>query len=185
MREWVLMKSLARLRHTRVGIGALVVAVLVLAAPPAVSAVASRSSVSPRCAANGLVVWLNTQGSGAAGAIYYRVELTNLSGHACMLGGYPRVAAVDLQGRQLGKGSGRFVSSKPTFRLANRATASFVLEIVDVENFPSSVCHPVTAAGLRVFAPHDNASKVVPFPFRACSQGSAEYLWAQAAHPHP
>lgn len=132
-----------------------------------------------------MVAWLNTQGSGAAGAIYYRVELTNLSGRACTLSGYPRVAAVDLRGRQLGKGSGRSVSSKPTVRLANRATASFVLEIVDVANFPSSVCRPVTAAGLRVFQPHDNASKIVPFPFRACSQSRAEYLWAQAVQPHP
>ena len=131
------------------------------------------------------MIWLNTHASGAAGSIYYGVELTNFSGHACALSGYPRVAAVSLRGRQVGKGSGRLVSSKPTVRLARGATVSFVLKIVDVANFPSPRCRPVTAAGLRVFPPHETASKVIPFPFRACSQSGAEYLWAQAVQPHP
>ena len=139
---------------------------------------------TPRCATSGLVVWLDTQGSGAAGSIYYRLKLTNLSGHACTLIGYPRVAAVSLRGRQLGSGAGRYVSRTPLVTLANRATASVVLEIIDVGNFSASVCRPVTAAGLRFFPPKQNASKVVPFPFRACSRSGPGYLWAQAVQPH-
>jgi hypothetical protein len=30
-------------------------------------------------------------------------------------------------------------------------------------------CHRVTAAGLRIYPPNQTASKVVPFPFSACS----------------
>jgi Protein of unknown function (DUF4232) len=170
------------LRRSRIGARALASTAL-LAAVCATVAAAS-ASPAPRCQTSGLAIWLNTQGSGAAGSIYYRVELTNLAGRACTLAGYPRVAAVDLGGRQIGKGSERFVSRKPTFQLANGATASFVLQITDVANFPSSACRPTTAAGLRVFPPHEAASKVVPFPFRACSRSTAEYLWAQAVQPH-
>ena len=48
---------------------------------------------APRCATSGLVVWLDTQGDGAAGSIYYKLELTNLSRHTCTLLGYPGVSA--------------------------------------------------------------------------------------------
>jgi len=86
--------------------------------------------------------------------------------------------------RQLGSGSNRYVSRMPLVTLANRATASVVLEIIDVNNFSASACRPVTAAGLRVFPPKRNASKVVPFPFRACSRTGPEYLAAAAVQPH-
>ncbi len=145
---------------------------------------ARAATATPACATGGLVVWLDTQGSGTAGSVVYTVELTNLSGRACALSGYPRVAAVDLAGRQLGSGSIRFVSRKPNVTLRSGATASFALQIVEVENFPASTCRPVTAAGLRVFPPHQNASKVVPFPFRACSRSGPDYLSAQAVQGH-
>jgi Domain of unknown function (DUF4232) len=55
-------------------------------------------------------------------------------------------------------------------------TATAVLQIVDAGNFPPSACHPVTAAGLRVFPPNQTRSKVVPFPFGACSRRGPVYL---------
>lgn len=55
---------------------------------------------TPRCATAGLVVWMNTQGSGAAGSVFYTLKFTNLSGHACTLRGYPGVSAVSLGGRR-------------------------------------------------------------------------------------
>jgi len=149
-------------------------------APPRAAAAAG----TPRCATSGLVIWLDTQGSGAAGHFYYRLEFTNLSGHTCTLLGYPRVAAVNLRGHRLGSGSGRYVSRMSLVTLANWATATVVLEIGDVSNFAASACRPVTAAGLRVFPPKRNASKVVPFPFRACSRTGPGYLWAQAVRPN-
>ena len=97
-----------------------------------------------------------------------------------MLSGYPRVAGVDLNGRQLGSGSGRERSSTPKVTLRNLATASILLEIVDVYNFSPSYCGQVTAAGLRLYAPDQNASKVIPFPFKACSRTGPAYLWVQA-----
>lgn len=139
---------------------------------------------TPKCATSRLVVWLDTQGNGTAGSIYYTLELTNLSTHACTLGGYPGVSAVNLAGHQLGSAASRDTAHKPhVVTLAPGASATAVLRIVDAGNFPSSSCHQVTAAGLRVFPPNMTSSKVVPFPFSACSQAGPVYLSVRAVQP--
>jgi Protein of unknown function (DUF4232) len=136
---------------------------------------------TPKCATSGLVVWLDTQGNGAAGSDFYTLELTNLSGHTCTLGGYPGVSAVTLAGHQLGSAASRDNAIKPrTITLANGASATALLRIVDAGNFPSSTCQEVTAAGLRVFPPNLTASKVVPFPFLACGHTGPVYLSVRA-----
>ena len=148
---------------------------------PAASAGAAAAAGTPRCATSALVVWLDTKGSGTAGSIYYNLELTNLSGHACTLLGYPGVSAVNLRGQQLGSGASREAFQKPrVVTLASGASATVVLRIVDADNFPSSVCRQVTAAGLRIYPPGQTASKVVPFPFRACSRTGQSNLLVRA-----
>lgn len=138
---------------------------------------ATAAASTPRCATSGLVVWLDTQGNGAAGSIYYNLKFTNLSGHACTLFGYPGVSAVDLGGHQLGSAASRNAAHKPrVVSLANGATATAVLRIAEAGNFPVSTCRPVTAAGLRVYPPNQTAAKVVPFLFRACSRRGPVYL---------
>ncbi len=132
---------------------------------------AARATAALPCATSRLVIWIDTQGSGAAGSTYYTLELTNLSRSACTLVGYPRVSAVDLAAHRLGRAASRDTAhAARTVRLAPGASATSVLRIVDAANFPRPVCRPTTAAGLRVFAPHASASKLVPFPFRACSR---------------
>jgi len=41
-------------------------------------------------------------GGGAAGSVYYRLELTNLSTATCTVNGYPKVNAVDRKGHRFG-----------------------------------------------------------------------------------
>jgi hypothetical protein len=126
---------------------------------------------TPRCTTAGLDIWLNTAGNGTAGSIFYNLQLTNLSGHACTLSGYPRVAAVNLAGRQIGRESSREAVQKArVLTLKNGASAIAVLRIVDAANFPAAACREVTAAGLRVRPPGQRASRLVPFPFRTCSR---------------
>jgi hypothetical protein len=135
---------------------------------------------SPRCTTSGLVVWLNTQGNAGAGSAFYNLEFTNLSGHPCTLVGYPGLSAVDLGGHRLGSAAARTPSPVHVVHLANGATASAAIRIVGADNFPSSTCHQVTAAGLRVFPPNQTASKVVAFPFRPCSATGLVYLDVKA-----
>jgi Protein of unknown function (DUF4232) len=134
-----------------------------------------------RCRTPGLVVWLDTNGNSAAGSTYYKLKLTNLSGHACTLFGYPGVSAVNLRGAQLGSAASRDTARTPhTVRLGIGATAVATLRIVSTGNFPSSSCHPTRAAGLRVYPPNATASKIVPFPFRACARSGPSYLSVRA-----
>jgi hypothetical protein len=117
------------------------------------------------------VVWLDTMGSGTAGSTYYTLNLTNLSGHACTLRGYPGVSAVTLTGSQLGAAATRDASSPiRTVSLRAGASASSALRITDIGVFSPSLCGPTTAAGLRVYPPGQTASKLIPFPFAACSR---------------
>ena len=131
---------------------------------------------TPACATSGLDVWLDTQGQGAAGTIYYKLKFTNLSGGTCTVFGYPGLSGVNLAGTQLGSAATRIGATPHTVTLANGATAFARIGIVEAGIFPSSQCGPVTAAGLRVFPPNQTQSKKVPFPFAACSKTGPLYL---------
>ena len=138
-------------------------------------------AAAPKCATSGLVVWLGSGPSGTAGSFYYSLDLTNLSGRRCTLSGYPGVSGVNLAGTQVGSAASRDTTTTPHLvTLAAGASAVAVLRIVDVNNFPSAKCRKTTAAGLRVYPPNQTASKVVPFPFPACSRSGPVYLSAGA-----
>ncbi|HEX4323202.1 MAG TPA: DUF4232 domain-containing protein [Gaiellaceae bacterium] len=152
-----------------------------LAALFVVPACGSALKAPPKCTTSGLVVWLNTNGDGAAGSTYFKLEFTNLSGSACTLTGYPGVSGVDRSGHQLGTAAGHDpATAAHTVTLANGATKAATLRIVEAGNFPASTCHLTTAAGLRVYPPNQTASKLVPFPFRACARTGPAYLSVRA-----
>ncbi len=151
---------------------------------------AALAAGTPKCATSGLVVWLNQEGGGGTlGSIYYKLELTNLSGHTCTLYGYPGVAAVNLAGHQLGgaamrettPGKGLVTLASASSTLNNSSTATAIVRIVTVGALPG--CRPVAAAGLRVYPPGQKASKVIPFPFEACSRIARTNLVIQAVAP--
>jgi hypothetical protein len=150
--------------------GAGLVATLALAGGSSGPASAG-TTATPRCKTAGLVVWLDTNAGAAAGSAYYKLKLTNLSGHACTLTGFPGVSAVDLRGRQIGPAAYRDTTVTPrTIRLANGSTAVALLRVTSPGNYAPSVCHPTTAAGLRVYPPNAVASKVMPYPLRVCAR---------------
>jgi Domain of unknown function (DUF4232) len=133
-----------------------------------------------RCSTPGLVVWLNTQGDHAAGSSYYELRFTNLSGRTCTLRGFPGVAAVSIAGHQLGRAAARTrAGTSRQVRLPNNATAVATIQIANAHNFPTSACRPVVAAALRVYPPNQTASKLVPFPFPACSRAGPVYLFVR------
>jgi Protein of unknown function (DUF4232) len=136
----------------------------------------STQASAARCATSGLVVWLNTNGDGAAGSTYFKLEFTNLSGHTCTLAGYPGVSAIDLAGHQIGAAASRSPSAAHVVTLASAATATATLRIVQAGNFPPSACGQKTAAGLRVFPPNQTASKLIPFPFPTCARTGSRIL---------
>ncbi len=135
------------------------------------------TSSLPRCQTSGLVVWLDPIGNGAAGSFYDNLRFTNLSGRFCELTGFPGVSAVGLTGAQVGLAARRSLPrAVVSVRLAPGATSTSVIQLADVANFPSGACHEVMAAGLRVYPPGATASKLIPYPFEACSSYSATFL---------
>jgi hypothetical protein len=157
--------------------GAFACAALVPASALAASGAAQGSrTTTPACATSGLDVWLNTQGSGAAGTIYYNLEFTNLSGSTCTLFGYPGVSGTSLSGTQLGSAAVRIGATPHTVTLADGATATATLGIVQAGIFPAAQCGPVTGAGLRVYPPNQTQFRKVPFPFPACAKTGPGYL---------
>jgi len=56
-----------------------------------------------------------------------------------------------------------------------------VLSITDVGVFSTGACHPVTAAGLRIYPPNQFTAKLVPYPLRACTTGQV-FMRVGAVH---
>lgn len=169
---------------------------LLVLALPSTPALAS-TAAAPACTTGNLDVWLNTMGNGAAGSSYYNLNFTNLSAHSCTLYGYPGVSGVTQAGIQLGSSAGRDAEHAPsvitltsakTARGFNndtpRSSATVVLQITVAENFPTSMCAPVTAAGLRVYPPGQKESTVVPFPYVACGNAGPRYLHVESVQKY-
>lgn len=121
---------------------------------------------APRCKASQTEIWLGVGGGGGtAGTIFYPLEFTNVSRHACSLIGFPKVAAISAGGHQIGKSSRALRMRHGFVTLLPGWTAHAALGIIEAGNVCS---HPVSAASLRVRAPHQGRSTQIPFAFQAC-----------------
>lgn len=167
--------------RARFGTAAIVIAAVLGASGTALAVSVTRShsqpaTTYPACTASTLVNWIDTAGNGAAGSLYYQLKFTNLSGHTCTMNGYPGVSGVNLSGAQLGSAASRSTTSHHSVNVTNNGTVSVQLRIVNVGNYTPSSCHMTMAAGLRVYAPNQTLSKIIPFPFSACSRSGNLYL---------
>jgi Protein of unknown function (DUF4232) len=142
----------------------------------------------PRCTAAQLGTWLAIdQGNGAAGTIFYPLQFTNLSKHACTMRGFPGVSVLDRHGRQLGAPASRdHVAPVRTVLLAPGATAHAILGWTDAFITSSPGCHPVFSAfELRIFPPDQRAATHALFDLEACSKAGASYLGIGPIVPGP
>lgn len=133
----------------------------------------------PACTAADLGAWVAvTQGNGAAGSIFYPLQFTNLSRHACAMRGFPGVSAIDRHGHQLGSPAGRD-HTRPvrTVVLAPGATAHAILRYGDVTVATAPGCHPVSSMfELRVYPPGQRQATYAAFGVEACSHTGPVYL---------
>jgi hypothetical protein len=120
----------------------------------------------PRCRAHQTTIWLGLGlGGGTAGTTFVPLEFTNTSNRTCTLSGYPTASARSKNGHQIGKSSRRLRSRHHVITLRPGSTAHVSLGIIEAGN----VCtKPVTAAALKVRAPHQGSSTQLPFQFQAC-----------------
>jgi hypothetical protein len=110
---------------------------------------------------------------GTAGSFYAPLVFTNTGSSSCTLRGYPGVSYVAPRtGQQVGAAAthnARYAVT--TVTLAAGRSASAVVQLVDIGNFPRSRCVPATASGLRVYPPGSSAAAYVAFsaPQQTCS----------------
>jgi hypothetical protein len=155
-------------------------------APPAALTAAARPQPAPTCATAGLTVSL-AKAAGAFGSRYH-VDLTNTSGSACTLSGYPQVAAYTV-GRsgyaQVGNAALReAVGGASRVLLRPGGTAHWDVNITSVA--PDVACRPVTAAGLRVVPPGASRPRYLRAQLTACSATgprARDYLRVRAIQP--
>jgi hypothetical protein len=133
----------------------------------------------PACTAADLGAWVAVdQGNGAAGSIYYPLQFTNLSRHACAMRGFPGVSAIDRNGHQLGSpASWSRVTPVRTVVLAPGATAHTILRYSDATVTTAPGCHPVFSAfELRVYPPNQFSATHAAFGLEACSHAGPIYM---------
>jgi hypothetical protein len=151
----------------------------VLAADTASTAVSA-------CTAGDLGAWVAVdQGNGAAGSIYFPLQFTNLSRHACAMRGFPGVSAIDRNGHQLGSPANwdRVVPVR-TVVLAPGATAHTILRWSDATVTTAPGCHPVFSAfELRIFPPNQFSATHAAFDLEACSHAGPIYLSVEPILP--
>jgi hypothetical protein len=157
------------------------VAAALLAA--AVIATPAANAAAKACNASKLVVWAGEEpGGGTAGSVYYRIEFTNLGSSSCSLFGFPIVAAVNLNGKQVGAPATHMPGKKAkALTLKQGQTASAQLQIVEAGNYSPNECKPTWAAGLRIGIPGGLGTKTAPLAFQTCMKTSAQILSVGAA----
>jgi hypothetical protein len=164
-------------------------AVLTLGIGAAVWATSSASAApaaTPACVSTNLAVWVNAATpNGAAGTIYYALELTNIGSKACTLDGYPGVAAIGANNKQLGDDA----KANPLFKaktvtLAPGATAHSDMGWSDGEVYTSG-CKPATASYIKVVAPKQKGSSTGFFDLLGCTLKNHPYLFVTVIRPGP
>jgi uncharacterized protein DUF4232 len=133
----------------------------------------------PACTAGDLGAWVAvSQSDGAAGSIFYPLQFTNLSRHACAMRGFPGVSAISRNGHQLGSPAG-WDHTRPvrTVVLAPGGTAHAILRYGDVTVATAPGCHPVSSMfELRVYPPGQRQATYAAFSMEACSHTGPVYL---------
>jgi hypothetical protein len=144
------------------------------------------SAAVPACRASQLGVWIGlAQSNGAAGTIYYPLNFTNVSQHACSLHGFPGVSAIARNGHQLGSPAGWATRvAAHTVVVAPGATAHTILQYGDVEVSTAPGCDPVnTAVVLRVYPPNQHYATIAAFDLEVCSHAGPVYMSVEPILP--
>ena len=132
----------------------------------------SPASGVPLCQTADLKVAKGTMGA-AAGSVYMQIDFTNTSGATCTLHGYPGVAltASMTSASQVGLAATR--STGQPYRLvtlAPKASASATLHLVQVVNYPTARCGPVSGSFLQVYPPGQKTAVYLPYQGQTCTK---------------
>jgi len=162
--------------------------VTVTAGPGASSAGTSGPAAPPGgpgpCATSALRVTLGSQEGAAAGHLYRTLDFTNISSASCTLYGYPGISFVaSVGGQQIGAAAGRSPASKRLVVLAPGKTGHVLLDLLDVLNFPASVCAVSNAHWMKVYPPNQFSASYVRLTAKVCSKPTPVYMSVAPVRP--
>jgi hypothetical protein len=129
------------------------------------------------CSTAALQMTLGPAGA-AAGHLYRPLVFTNISGASCTLYGYPGISFVTaIGGEQIGAAADRSPASKRLVVLAPGGKAHALLDLLDVLNFPPSVCAASSAHWLKVYPPNQFSASYVRWTAKVCSKPKPVYMF--------
>ncbi|MBM9510418.1 DUF4232 domain-containing protein [Actinacidiphila acididurans] len=132
-----------------------------VAAVPATADAPARST-TPMCQTSQLSAHLGGSDAGA-GNLYRYLVITNTSGTACHVTGFPGLSMLDAQGKQIGAPATRDHNSYASVVLRPGASASDTIHTINHQG----TCLP-TSTSLRVYPPDNRASLVIPGKVTNC-----------------
>jgi Protein of unknown function (DUF4232) len=145
--------------------------------PGASSGPAAPSGAPGPCSTSALRVALGSQEGAAAGHLYRTLDFTNISSASCTLYGYPGISFVaSVGGKQIGAAANRSPASKRLVVLAPGKTAHALLDLLDVLNFPSSVCAVSNAHWMKIYPPNQFSASYVRLTAKVCSKPTPVYM---------
>jgi Protein of unknown function (DUF4232) len=151
---------------------------------PAAGTVTAAAAAGPGpCVSSDLQASLGQSG-GAAGTFYHLVVLTNTSGSACTLYGYPGVSFVTGQGGSIiGAPAVRNPLIPDTLvTLPSGGTASALLGVTDTGMLTASACRPGNADWLQIYPPGDLGAVFVQLSSGVCTRPGERYMTVTAVH---
>jgi hypothetical protein len=143
-----------------------------------------------RCGPGDLVVSHTELGFGAMSHYGTDFELTNVSAHACSVGGYPRVVELEAGGRQLGGPArhGTFFEERGPPRVTIGRNRGAVFKVGWVENvYAPGQCRPRQVTHFRFTLPGSDIAQTVPYPAleRCTSRPARESFSVGRIEPEP
>jgi hypothetical protein len=154
------------MRTTTLAAGALACTAVVLGAAPAMAAQASSASVAktPACATSQLTAQLGG-GDAGAGNLYRYLLLTNHSGTACVVSGFPGLSLLNSHGGEIGAPA-TFDHSFSYTALTVRPGQT-VSDTIHTLNAGATSCQG-TSTSLRIYPPANKAALVIPGKVMLC-----------------
>lgn len=127
---------------------------------------------APACSGADLVISAGSHSGVAAGTVYSKLVITNLSRRPCTVAGIPTVVAIDRHGKSVGHAEAvphlRRGSQGGRRRVRLRAEGSATFEVTHYDGIGSGRCKFALTYGLRVSLPGTGPTQIVPLPMSYC-----------------
>ncbi|MGY0388770.1 DUF4232 domain-containing protein [Nocardioides sp. WG-D5] len=137
--------------------------------------------VTPKCVNADLKAGYRATDAGA-GSRFGEITLTNVSDHACSLGGFGGLSYVGGgDGTQVGAPAKREGGWRKVIMKPGQVAVSAVAEST-AENYPAADCRPTEVDGFRVYVPDSYDSQFVRHQTTGCADKNVSLLSHRAFH---